>query len=145
MKKLTIMMIILLIALLPVALSAGTFWDNAGPAVNQLLGIVGTIILVPLFIKLGRKWGLDISDALAQDAIDALINILVNLDFGNGKTGIEKKRIAVSMAESRLTVEQKTVLEKKYGSLEAAVQVAFEKSSLNKNGRAQLAPTKDGK
>lgn len=134
MKKITIMMIILLMALLPVALSAGTFWDNAGPAVNQLLGIVGTIILVPLFIKLGRKWGLDISDALAQDAIDALINILVNLDFGTNKKDMEKKRIGVQMAESQLTVEQKSLLEKKYGSLEAAVQVAFEKSSLNNKG-----------
>lgn len=134
MKKFSIMMIILLIVLLPVALSAGTFWDNAGPAVNQLLGIVGTIILVPLFIKLGRKWGLDISDSLAQDAVDALINILVNLDFGTNKKDMEKKRIGVQMAESQLTVEQKSLLEKKYGSLEAAVQVAFEQSSLNNKG-----------
>jgi hypothetical protein len=77
--------------------------------------------------------GLTIDEQLASDAINALINILVNIDLGKkGADGAAKKHMAVMTANATLTNAQKDVLVKKYGSMEAAVQVAFERSSLNK-------------
>lgn len=135
MKNLTTLVLMLLLVL-PVLLPAATTWESMQAPLTQLFGLVLTIFGVPLLIKLGKKWGLTIDEQLAQDAIDALINILANIESGNGKdaTGAMKKQLAVVTAQNVLTNAQQTVLVKKYGSLEAAVQVAFERSSLNKNG-----------
>jgi len=135
MKKQNIIAIIMMLLLLvaPVAMPAATFWDGMKAPVGQILGVVLTLFGVPLIIKLGRKMGLTIDEQLAADAIDTLINILVNIDLKKGGGGgADKKAIAVKTAEAMLTNAQRDILIKKYGSLEAAVQVAFERSSLRK-------------
>lgn len=136
MKNLTSLVLLMLLLVLPVIMPAATTWESMQAPLTQLFGLVLTIFGVPLLIKLGKKWGLTIDEQLAQDAIDALINILANIESGKGKdaTGAMKKQIAVVTASNVLTNAQQTVLIKKYGSLEAAVQVAFERSSLNRKG-----------
>lgn len=132
MKRNYIVLLILLLVAMPAMLPAATFWDGVSQPVGQLLGVVLTIFGVPLLIKLGRKWGITIDEQLAQDAINALINVLVNIDLGSGdKDGKAKKQMAVLTARNTLSAEHQKILVKKYGSLEAAVQVAFERSSLN--------------
>lgn len=138
MKRFTLMLLMMTVLLLvvPAVLPAATFWDGAKIPVGQFLGVVLTLFGVPLIIKLGKKLGLTIDEDLAADAINALINILVNIDLGGSEaSGAAKKKLAVLTARQTLTNAQKDVLEKKYGSLEAAVQVAFERSSLNKVGK----------
>jgi len=126
--------ILLLLAWLPGLLTARSFWQDNQGALNQLVSVVLTIFGVPLLIKLGKKLGLTIDEQQAQDAIAALINIIVNIELGTGGSGAQKKELAVQIAKNTLSVAQQRILERKYGSLEAAVQVAFERSSLNNKG-----------
>jgi hypothetical protein len=133
MKKNLLFMMLLLMVVMPAVMPATTVWDGMKGSVGQVLGIVLTLFGVPLILKLGKKLGLTIDEQLASDAIQALINIIVNIDLGKGNAdGAAKKKMAVITANNTLTNAQKDVLIMKYGSLEAAVQVAFERSSLNK-------------
>ena len=129
---------LILVLLLPMALladSGDTAWDLIKVPVTQLLGLALTMFGVPLIIRWGRKLGVDITEQAATDAINALINILVNIDITNTEmNGEQKKQLATLKAEQTLSNAQKAVLERKYGTLEAAVQVAFERSSLNRKG-----------
>lgn len=135
MKKLSTLLVLMLLLVLPALLPAATTWGDVSAPITQLLGLVLTVFGVPLLIKLGKKWGLTIDEQLATDAINALINILANIDMGNSDaTGMMKKQMAVATAHNTLTNAQRDVLVKKYGSIEAAVQVAFERSSLNRKG-----------
>lgn len=134
MKRIIPLILMLLLLVAPALLPAATFWDNASGPLNQMLSVVMMIFGVPLLIKLGKKMGITIDEQLATDAINALINILVNIDLGEkgAVSGESKKKLAVLMANNQLTNAQKDVLVKKYGTIEAAVQVAFERSSLAK-------------
>jgi hypothetical protein len=137
MKKPAIIFILLVLLMAPVLLSGATIWDGMKAPVGNLIGVILTIVGVPLLMKWTKKLGLDITDSQAQAAIDALVNILVNIDLNRGDVAPElKKRQAVLTAQNSLPSEMQNVLVKKYGSMEAAVQEAFERSSLNK-GRAK--------
>lgn len=130
--KIFMLLSLLLLVVMPAILPAATFWDAAQGPVNQIVSVVLMLFGVPLLLKLGKKMGLTIDESLANDAIQALINILVNVDFGDKDLrGDKKKKIAVTIANNTLPNAQRDVLVKKYGSMEAAVQVAFERSSLN--------------
>jgi len=133
-KRVSILIMILMMLMVSASLFAGMTWNDVRIPVGQILGVVLTVLGTPLLIKLGRKWGLDISDSQAEAAIDALINILVNLEFSQDKTDpITTKRLGVFMAQQQLPTAMQKALVTKYGSMEAAVQVAFERSSLNQS------------
>jgi len=134
MKKTLIIMLLILMVAAPAVMPAATNTATNGwlQPVQQLFSVVLMVFGVPLLIKLGRKLGVTVDEQLATDAINALINIIVNIDLGSTVTGQAKKKMAVSLAKQQLTNAQQDVLIKKYGSLEAAVQLAFERSSLNK-------------
>lgn len=135
MKKYYLIYLIVLLLMVPVVLPASVNWDKLQVPVMNLLGVVLTAFGVPLILKLSKKWGLTIEEQIAKDAIDALINILVNIDMDNKNAdGMKKKRIAVITAKNHLPVKMQEILIKKYGSLEAAVQIAYENSSLNTGG-----------
>lgn len=133
MKNAAIVFILLVLLVAPVLLSGATVWDGMKAPVGNLIGVILTIVGVPLLMKWTKKLGLDITDSQAQAAIDALVNILVNIDLNRSDAPPEqKKRQAVLTAQNSLPSEMQNVLMKKYGSMEAAVQVAFERSSLNR-------------
>jgi len=135
MKRTSFFILLLILVVAPTVVIGATVWDGMKAPVGNLIGVILTIFGVPLLVKWSRKIGLDITDAQAQTAIDALINILVDIDLSVVDASSEmKKRQAVLMANNFLPPEMQSVLIKKYGSMEAAVQVAFERSSLNKNG-----------
>lgn len=128
------MMLLFIVTLLvaPAIMPAATFWDGFKVPLGNFVGVVLMIFGVPVLTKLSRKWGVDITESQANAAIDALINILVNIDMSSpDSSGKTKKEMAVISAENNLPAATKKLLEKRYGSLEAAVQVAFERSSLN--------------
>ncbi|MDD3535367.1 MAG: hypothetical protein PHC50_04390 [Candidatus Cloacimonetes bacterium] len=128
-----IFLILLLLAVAPSMLLGATIWDGMKAPIGNLIGVILTIVGVPLIMKWTRKIGLEITDNQAQAAIDALINILVNIDLDRSDVSSElKKQQAVLTAQNILPPEMQSVLLKKYGSMEAAVQVAFERSSLNR-------------
>ncbi|MFA7543516.1 MAG: hypothetical protein WCY84_04005 [Candidatus Cloacimonadaceae bacterium] len=128
-----IFLILLILAVAPSMLLGATIWDGMKAPIGNLIGVILTIVGVPLIMKWTRKIGLEITDNQAQAAIDALINILVNIDLDRSDVSSElKKQQAILTAQNILPPEMQSVLLKKYGSMEAAVQVAFERSSLNR-------------
>lgn len=130
-----IFFILLILVVAPSVLMGATFWDGMKAPIGNFIGVILTIVGVPLIMKWTRKIGLEITDSQAQAAIDALINILVNIDLDRGDAPSDlKKQQAVLTAKNTLPPEMQSVLLKKYGSMEAAVQVAFERSSLNTRG-----------
>jgi hypothetical protein len=140
MKRILFLILLLTLVMAPALLPAATFWEGVQQPVTSFLSVVLMALGVPLIMKLGRKWGITIDEQLASDAINALINIIVNIDIGNANqaapaNAVTKKKLAVTIANNSLTNAQRDVLIKKYGTLEAAVQVAFERSSLNKAGK----------
>lgn len=135
MRKLFPIMLFLVLLVAPTLLLGATVWDGMKVPIGNLIGVILTIVGVPLIMKWTRKLGLEITDAQAQAAIDALINIMVNIDLSaRDATSEQKKTQAVLTAQSALPPNMQNVLVKKYGSMEAAVQVAFERSSLNMKG-----------
>jgi hypothetical protein len=132
MKRILFFIMLLILVVAPNLLMGATVWDGMKAPFGNLTGVILTIVGVPLLMKLTRKLGLEITDAQAQAAIDALINILVNIDLSAADASSEmKKKQAVLTANNLLPPDMQSVLIKKYGSMEAAVQVAFERSSLN--------------
>lgn len=132
MRNLMLLLFIVTLLVAPAIMPAATFWDGVKVPLGQFVGVVLMIFGVPVLTKLTRKWGVEITDAEANAAIDALINFLVNIDLDNPNADSKaKKAMAVISAENNLPAATKKLLEKRYGSLEAAVQVAFERSSLN--------------
>jgi hypothetical protein len=137
MKQITFIMLLVLVVA-PTFVMGATVWDGMKAPLGNLLGVILTIVGVPLLMKLTKKLGLDITDSQAKAAIDALINIVVNIDLENKDASSEQKKAQSKLtAQNLLPPEMQSVLIKKYGSLEAAVQVAFERSSLNKTGGKQ--------
>lgn len=136
MKRITILIITLLLLVAPVILPAATFWDDFKLPISQLLGIVLTVFGVPFLVRLTRKAGFEMTEQQAQAALDILINIMVNIDLSASPdaTSAQKKEMARITATNSLPGPVKDILIKRYGTMEAAVQAAFEKSSLNKAG-----------
>lgn len=136
MKQTMTLLTLMLLVMAPALLPAATTMDGWQAPLTQLFSVVLMVFGVPLLVKLGKKLGITIDEQLASDAINALINILVNIDLGHQGTDPKvKKEMAVKTAAATLTNAQRDVLTKKYGSLEAAVQVAYERSSLNRKAK----------
>lgn len=136
MKRLMIIVFVMLLVVAPAMLPAATFWDGMKVPLGQFVGVILTIFGVPVLIKLSRKWGIEITDAQAAAALDALINLLINNEYGDAKDQdpMTKKKIGVLTARNTLPKATIDILEKKHGSLEAAVEKAFQSSSLNRKG-----------
>ncbi len=133
MMKITILiMIVIMIFLMPVMLCAMNLHD----AGNQMISVLTPIILLAMIPVVGRffkKIGIDIGNDQISTILTTIINILVNLDLKNPKmSSADKKLMAVKMVKEALPQASIDALRAKYGSVETAVQAAFEKSSLNK-------------
>jgi hypothetical protein len=137
MKRTYTYLVLILLIVAPVILPAATFWEDFKAPITQLLGLVMTVFGVPLLVRLTRKAGFEITEAQAQAALDSLVNILVNIDNSSPPdvTSAQKKEMARLTAMNSLAPEVRNILIKRYGDMDAAVQAAFEKSSLNKGGK----------
>lgn len=136
-KRLKLFYMLLLI--LTILFSSASLWGasggfNWGNTLSQVAQVVLMLFGVPLLIKLGRKLGIDISQEDAERVMSILVNIITNVEQAhNDKDGAVKKQIALGLAERSLTREQQQLMIEKHGSLEAAVEVAFQRSHLAKN------------
>lgn len=130
-----ILVLMLLLLVAPALLQAATFWDGVQVPLGQFVGVILMLFGVPVLVKLSKKWGIEITDSQAQYAIDALINIVVNVKLQSPDTPpAQKKKMATLTARNTLPNATIQLLEKKFGSLEAAVEKAYQESSLNKKG-----------
>lgn len=135
-KRLKLFYMLLLI--LTILFSSASLWGASGSFNwGNALGLLAKVVLmsfgVPLLIKLGRKLGIDIAQEEAERIMSILINIITDVEQAhNDKSGAVKKQMALGLAERHLSREQQQLMIDKHGSLEAAVEVAFQRSHLAK-------------
>ena len=79
-------------------------------------------VVAPLIARLFRKLGLDITDGLIEPILMRIIEIITSVEKEAGLDGAQKKMQVIQIARGTLAAEDIRLLEKKYGSLETAVQ-----------------------
>jgi len=88
------------------------------------------IIVTPLLGRLFRKLGIEIDDSVLEPILTRLIEIIMQVEKDPRKrTGIEKKALVAEIARQALPAHDYKLLLKRYGSIETAVQAAYEKSA----------------
>jgi hypothetical protein len=113
-------------------LIAGTN-GNTGNAVITALGPLIVLIAAPLIARLFKKLGIDINESVLEPILLRLIEIIAAVEKGKPElNGSEKKAKVVDLAKAVLSSGEKKLLVNRYGSLETAVQAAFERSSVGK-------------
>ncbi len=121
--------LILLLATLP--LLAGISGDTTDAILAALAPLIIAIV-TPLITRLFRKIGIDIADSLVEPILMRIIEIIAKVEKSTSPlSGAEKKAQVVAYARATLSKKDQNLLVKKYGSLETAVQAAFEKSSIS--------------
>jgi len=111
-------------------LIAGTN-GSTGNAVITALGPLIVLIAAPLIARLFKKLGIDINESVLEPILLRLIEIIAAVEKGAPElSGSEKKAKVVSLANAVLGSGEKKALLKRYGTLETAVQAAFERSSV---------------
>lgn len=101
------------------------------PTQGMILVLAPLIMAVisPLIIRIFRKMGIEIEDSLIDPVLMKLIELIAKVE-PDGGSGEEKKMQVVNLARRSLAKKDIKILEKRYGSLETAVQAAYENSSI---------------
>ncbi|MFA7542758.1 MAG: hypothetical protein WCY84_00150 [Candidatus Cloacimonadaceae bacterium] len=126
-KRIYLMWIILVMILLPVAAYANT--TNTLGLLTQALMPLIVIIVSPLIARLFRKLGIDIADSTLEPILMRIIEIIARVE-GSDMTGEQKKDFVSQELQRTLSKAEIKALIKRYGSLQTAVQAAFEQSSV---------------
>jgi len=108
----------------------GASGSETGNAILMALAPLIVAVVAPLIARLFRKLGLDITDGLIEPILMRIIEIITSVEKEAGLDGAQKKMQVIQIARGTLAAEDIRLLEKKYGSLETAVQAAFERSSV---------------
>ena len=129
--KIMRVVIMILIFVMFTALHAGTEdKGTAGMWLNALSPLV-VVIFSPLIIRLFRKLGIDIEESILEPILMRIIEIIASVDQNkSGMSGGAKKEMVSAMSKTLLSGAEQRILVKKYGSIDTAVQAAFERSSL---------------
>ncbi|MDD3535722.1 MAG: hypothetical protein PHC50_06220 [Candidatus Cloacimonetes bacterium] len=126
-KRIYLMVIILVMILLPVAAYADTA-NTLGLLTQALMPLI-VIIVSPLIARLFRKLGIDIADSTLEPILMRIIEIIARVE-GSDMTGEQKKDFVSQELQRTLSKAEIKALIKRYGSLQTAVQAAFEQSSV---------------
>lgn len=128
--KYKILIIIGIMLAITASLSAKTIGETGNAIIAALAPLV-VLIVTPIISRLFKKLGLDIADSEIEPVLMRLIEIITAVEKSKtGLNGVQKKETVTDMAKEMLTSKEKNMLIKKYGSLETAVQAAFERSSV---------------
>lgn len=133
-----LMLLALLLAAMPLYGASGS---GTGNAILVAVAPLIVAVVAPLIARLFRKLGLDITDGLIEPILMRIIEIIVNVEKKAGLDGEQKKMQVMQIARGTLAAEDIRLLEKKYGSLETAVQAAFERSSTARKRSGKLRVT----
>lgn len=126
MKRLLFFVLMMLLIVLPLMADMA----NQKPAYWDIITPLVLLIATPLIVRLFKKIGIDI----AQDQLDPILikimEIIAQVEEHSGSDGGERKKlVAVTRVKKVLSGREIQLLERRYGSLETAVQAAFEMSS----------------
>lgn len=121
----------LVMGLMLAALTAQTVAQNPLSLIAQALAPLVVIIAAPLITRLFKKLGIDIAESTLEPILMRIIEIIASVEQNKKNlSGAQKKELVTDMARSMLPKADQKALVKKYGSLETAVQAAFERSSV---------------
>lgn len=121
----------LVLVLMLAALAAQTIAQNPLSLIAQALAPLVVIIATPLITRLFKKLGIDIAESTLEPILMRIIEIIASVEQNKKNlSGAQKKELVTDMARSMISKADQKVLIKKYGSLETAVQAAFERSSV---------------
>ncbi len=122
---------ILALSLMVVQIAAQTVAQNPLSLIAQALAPLVVIIATPLITRLFKKLGIDIAESTLEPILMRIIEIIASVEQNKKNlSGAQKKELVTDMARSMIPKADQKVLIKKYGSLETAVQAAFERSSV---------------
>lgn len=123
--------ITLALVLMLAALTAQTVAQNPLSLIAQALAPLVVIIATPLITRLFKKLGIDIAESTLEPILMRIIEIIASVEQNKKNlSGAQKKELVTDMTRSMLPKADQKALVKKYGSLETAVQAAFERSSV---------------
>lgn len=123
--------ITLALVLMLAALTAQTVAQNPLSLIAQALAPLVVIIATPLITRLFKKLGIDIAESTLEPILMRIIEIIASVEQNKKNlSGAQKKELVTDMARSMLPKADQKALVKKFGSLETAVQAAFERSSV---------------
>ncbi|MFA5666546.1 MAG: hypothetical protein WC944_06120 [Candidatus Cloacimonadaceae bacterium] len=123
--------ITLALVLMLAALTAQTIAQNPLSLIAQALAPLVVIIATPLITRLFKKLGIDIAESTLEPILMRIIEIIASVEQNKKNlSGAQKKELVTDMARSMLPKADQKALVKKFGSLETAVQAAFERSSV---------------
>jgi hypothetical protein len=109
------------------------FADTGKGYTNAILTALGPLLVLiatPLLSRLFKKLGIDITESVLEPILMHLIELIAAVEKGKPDLpGSEKKARVVTMARAVLSATEQKLLLKRYGSIETAVQAAFERSS----------------
>ena len=121
----------LILVLTVAAMAAQTVAQNRLSLIAQALAPLVVIIATPLISRLFKKLGIDIAESTLEPILMRIIEIIASVEQNKKNlSGAQKKELVTDMARSMLPKADQKALVKKYGSLETAVQAAFERSSV---------------
>lgn len=124
--------ITLALVLMLAALTAQTVAQNPLSLIAQALAPLVVIIATPLITRLFKKLGIDIAESTLEPILMRIIEIIASVEQNKKNlSGAQKKELVTDMARSMISKADQKALVKKYGSLETAVQAAFERSSIS--------------
>lgn len=122
--------ITLILGLTIVAVGAETVAQNPLSLIFQALAPLVVIIVTPLITRLFKKLGIEIAESTIEPILMRIIEIIASVEQNKKDlSGAQKKELVTDMARTMLPQGDQKVLIKKYGSLETAVQAAFERST----------------
>ncbi len=120
----------LVLVLTVAAMAAQTVAQNPLSLIAQALAPLVVIIATPLITRLFKKLGIDIAESTLEPILMRIIEIIASVEQNKKNlSGAQKKELVTDMARSMIPKADQKLLIKKYGSLETAVQAAFERSS----------------
>lgn len=132
MKKTNLLMLLMML-ILPLSLLFAESWQDTGSTLLITLAPLIVAIASPLLIRLFKKLGIDLQQDLLEPILTRLIEIIANVEKNSpGLLGKDKKLKAAALARTLLGAGEQKLLIKRYGSLETAVQAAYERSSVGK-------------
>lgn len=139
--KLMLVLAMLVLGVLP--LVAGGLGD-AGKEIVLILAPLIVALVSPLLLRLFRKLGIEVNDGLIEPILMRLIELIAQIQKTNPDIdGASRKAKVVALSRMTLSNVEQKLLVKRYGSLETAVQAAYERSATAlKNSTLSPAPAK---
>lgn len=125
-----VLLLMLSMMLISVALSAA---DGRGDTFSNIMVALGPLLVLiatPLISRLFKKLGIDLAESALEPILMRIIELIAAVEKSKKDLdGFERKNKVVDMVKSSFSKPEKKLLIEKYGSLETAVQAAFERSS----------------